>query len=163
MPVLEPRPVEGSYEMKYGTEQVALCTRGSCNHGPSRHKGIAHGDNDYRGAQEVGECRDCDCVGYDPKWEDEHPKEVLENYKYPSYAKISIDGDYLYRSDYVHHEDEEIPEEFYETPLSEVYLKHQWGRELYEVRMDMKYNMRVGTVELVAVDGVPLTKPLKLR
>lgn len=56
--------------MRYDYERVALCTRPKCSHGPSAHKGIMRGDNDWRGFQEVGECRKCFCEGYDPRWED---------------------------------------------------------------------------------------------
>lgn len=72
--------------MQYGYEKVALCTRGSCRHGPSRHKGIMSRDGDYQGAQEVGECRDCHCVGYDPEWAERFPDE--EKHENDRYTRI---------------------------------------------------------------------------
>jgi hypothetical protein len=89
-------------------------------------------------------------------------KQSFDPGKYP-YAKMKFDGDWLYRSDYVHGEDEEIPEEFSENDdLARAFNKHQWWRLPGEVRFDMKYNLKTGRVELLAVDGKTLAAPLVL-
>ena len=87
-------------------------------------------------------------------------KEEFDPARYP-YAKMKLDGDWLYRTDYVHGEDEEIPEEFTATDdIHRAWKQFQWYRALYEVEMNLRYNLKTGTVELIGVDGVPLERPV---
>ena len=76
---------------------------------------------------------------------------------------MRLEGDTLYRSDYLHGEDEEMPEEFQATDeLARAFKTHDWYRALYEVRMDLKYNLKSGRVDLIGVEGVKLETPVKM-
>lgn len=89
-------------------------------------------------------------------------KQVFDPDKYP-YARMRLEDRYLYRSDYLHGEDETIPEEFQVTDdILRAFQKHDWYRAFYEIRMDARYNLDTGKVELIGVDGVKLEQPVVL-
>lgn len=91
------------------------------------------------------------------------PEPVEPDFSKYSYAHMRREGDWLYRSDYLHGEEEETPDEFsISDEIESAYDKFEWYRCFYEVRMDARYNLVTGEAELIGVDGVKLEKPIQL-
>lgn len=76
---------------------------------------------------------------------------------------LKVDGDWIYRTDYLHGEEEEIPDEFSQNDdLVRAWKKYDWYRALYEISVQMRYNTQNGRVELLGVEGKELPKPVTL-
>ena len=112
-------------------------------------------------------CRKCKRVvrqdGEETKTVMPEVEQTFDADRYP-YAKMRLEGDLLYRSANLYGEDEEVPEEFQITDdILRAYNKQEWYRSLYEIQVDLRYNLVTGQVDLMGVADVLLEHPVKLR